>query len=161
MASLSPLISVSSLDAVRPIHQSSVPMNTTALAEFNRKQNLYASVRDYLIASTVNLTIATPNSIRLQASALSQLTQVHNSVDTIILRKLHISTSHSHTIVCRQMMAASKSLQLAKALGSMSARIPFEDVKRAAKEIATCLSNVLTVRFPPRSLRNARCLPRR
>ena len=50
-------------------------MNTTALAEFNRKQNLYASVRDYLIASTVNLTIATPNSIRLQASALSQLTQ--------------------------------------------------------------------------------------
>ena len=50
-------------------------MNTTALAEFDRKQNLYASVRDYLIASTVNLTIATANSIRLQASALSQLTQ--------------------------------------------------------------------------------------
>ena len=54
-------------------------------------------------------------------------------------------------IAWQQTMAASKSFQLAKALGSMSTRIPFEDVKRAAKEIATCLSNVLTVRLslPP------------
>ena len=55
-------------------------MNASVLAEFNRKQNQYASVRDYLIASTVNLTIATPNSIRLQASALSQLTQSTNQL---------------------------------------------------------------------------------
>ena len=55
-------------------------MNATALAEFTRKQNEYAVVRDYLIASTINLTIATPNSIRLQASSLSQLTQSTNQL---------------------------------------------------------------------------------
>ena len=55
-------------------------MNVSALAEFNRKQNLYAGVRDFLIASTINLTIATPNSIRLQASSLSQLTQSTNQL---------------------------------------------------------------------------------
>ena len=55
-------------------------MNATALAEFTRKQNEYAGVRDYLIASTLNLTIATPNSIRLQASSLSQLTQSTNQL---------------------------------------------------------------------------------
>ena len=48
--------------------------------DFNRKQNLYAGVRDYLIASTINLTIATPNSIRLQASSLSQLTESTNQL---------------------------------------------------------------------------------
>ena len=55
-------------------------MNASALAEFTRKQNEYAGVRDYLIASTVHLTIATPNSIRLQASSLSQLTQSTNQL---------------------------------------------------------------------------------
>ena len=44
-------------------------------------------------------------------------------------------------------MAVGKSVQLARALRSMATRIPVEDVKRAAKEIASCLSNVLTVRF--------------
>ena len=42
-------------------------------------------------------------------------------------------------------MAASKSLQLARALRSMATRIPYEDLSRAAKEITTCLSNVVTV----------------
>ena len=55
-------------------------MNASAMVEFNRKQNLYAGVRDYLIAYTINLTIATPNSIRLQASTLSQLTQSTNQL---------------------------------------------------------------------------------
>ena len=72
-------ISVSSLSSSKS-PQTSTPMNASALTEFNRKQNLYASVRDYLIASTTNLTIATPNSIRLQASSLSQLTQSTNQL---------------------------------------------------------------------------------
>ena len=72
-------ISVSSLSSSTS-PQTSTPMNASALAEFNRKQNLYASVRDYLIASTINLAIATPNSIRLQASTLSQLTQATNQL---------------------------------------------------------------------------------
>ena len=46
-------------------------------------------------------------------------------------------------------MAAGKSLQLARSLRSVATRIPAEDVQRAAKEITSCLSNLLTVRpFP-------------
>ena len=43
-------------------------------------------------------------------------------------------------------MAAGKSLQLAQSLRAMSNRIPYEDLARAAKEIASCFSNILTVR---------------
>ena len=55
-------------------------MNASALAEFTRNQNQYGGVRDYLIHFTVNLTIGTANSIRLQATALSQLTQSTNQL---------------------------------------------------------------------------------
>ena len=51
-------------------------------------------------------------------------------------------------------MAVGKSVQLARSLRSMSTRIPYEDVKAAAKDIATCLSNVLTVRFSRRCFRD-------
>jgi hypothetical protein len=100
--------------------------------EFTRKQNLYAGVREYLIAFTINLTIATASSIRLQASSLSQLTQSTNQLTR-----------------ASAVMAASKSLQLARSLRSMATRVPAEDVQRAAKEIAACLSNLLTVRSFP------------
>jgi hypothetical protein len=50
-------------------------MNASALAEFTRKQKTFATVREYLITFIINLTIASPKSIRLQASSLSQLTQ--------------------------------------------------------------------------------------
>ena len=55
-------------------------MNKSALTEFTRTQNLYASVRDHLIAFTINLTITTPDSVRLQASSLAQLTQSTNQL---------------------------------------------------------------------------------
>ena len=47
------------------------------------------------------------------------------------------------------MMAAGRSLQLARALRSMATQIPAEDVKRAATEISSCLSNVLTAVHGP------------
>ena len=50
-------------------------------------------------------------------------------------------------------MAADKALQLARSLRSMATRIPAEDVKRAVKDISSCLSNVLTVRVSPSDLR--------
>ena len=49
-------------------------------------------------------------------------------------------------------MAADRALQLARALHSMSNQIPYEDLEKAATEIAECLSNVLTVRFPSRPM---------
>ena len=55
-------------------------MNASAFIEFSRKQNAFAAVRDSLITSIINLTIASPNSIRLQASSLSQLTQSTNQL---------------------------------------------------------------------------------
>ena len=50
-------------------------------------------------------------------------------------------------------MAVGKSQQLARSLRSISTRIPYEDVKTAATDIAICLSNVLTVRFALRCFR--------
>ena len=81
------------------LRQSSTAMNTSGLAEFTRQQNLYASVRDYLIAFTMNLTIATPNSIRLQASSLSHLTQsTHQLTRSSVVRLCSRSLVYPHLI---------------------------------------------------------------
>jgi hypothetical protein len=66
-------------------------MKASVLADFTRKQNENAGVRDYLIASAMNLTIATPNSIRLQASSLSQLTQSTNQLTRASVVRLNSS----------------------------------------------------------------------
>jgi hypothetical protein len=55
-------------------------MNLSALTEYNKQLNIYASVRDYLVTYTTNLVISTSNSIILQASSLVQLTQATNQL---------------------------------------------------------------------------------
>jgi hypothetical protein len=66
-------------------------MNLCALTEYNKQLNIYASVRDYLITYTTNLVISTSNSIKLQASALVQLTQATNQLTrTTSVRILHL-----------------------------------------------------------------------
>jgi hypothetical protein len=55
-------------------------MNATALAAFNQQLNSYANVRDFLMTYTSTLPITTVNSIKLQASSLSQLTQATNQL---------------------------------------------------------------------------------
>ncbi len=67
-------------------------MNSSALAGYNKQLNIYASVRDYLITYTTNLVISTSNSIKLQASALVQLTQATNQLTrTTSVRILNFS----------------------------------------------------------------------
>ena len=58
----------------------SVPLNTSALIEYNKQLNIQANVHDYLMTFTTNLAITTVNSIKLQASTLAQLTQATNQL---------------------------------------------------------------------------------
>ncbi len=60
-----------------------VPSNTSALIEYNKYTNSYASVREYLMVFIINLPITTTNSIKLQASSLVQLTQATNQLTRI------------------------------------------------------------------------------
>jgi hypothetical protein len=55
-------------------------LNTSALIQFNKQLNIQANIRDYLISFITNLIITTPNSIKLQASSLAQLTQATNQL---------------------------------------------------------------------------------
>ena len=73
-------------------------INQSALAQFNRQQNIYASLRDYLIKFTVNLTIGTPDSIKLQASSLAQLTQSTNQLTRTSLVERRLA-EHSRVLL--------------------------------------------------------------
>jgi hypothetical protein len=55
-------------------------LNASALAEYNKKLNIHANVRDFLITYITNLAITTTQSIQLQASTLAQLTQATNQL---------------------------------------------------------------------------------
>jgi hypothetical protein len=72
-------------------------LNESALIEFNKELNSYAAVQDYLITFTTNLIISTSNSIKLQSSALAQLTQATNQLtrtaSVIIIKKLFVLNS--------------------------------------------------------------------
>jgi hypothetical protein len=57
-----------------------VELNQSILIEYNKQVNIYAHIREYLIKFTNNLIIAGPNTIKLQASALVQLTQSTNQL---------------------------------------------------------------------------------
>jgi hypothetical protein len=51
-----------------------------ALNKYIQRLNVLANVRDYLMMFTSNLTITTVDSIKLQASALAQLTEATNQL---------------------------------------------------------------------------------
>ncbi len=85
-------ISISSLDSQSYSQSISVPLNTSALIEFNKQLNIQAYVRDYLMSFTTNLVIAGSNSIILQASSIEQLTQSTNELTrTASVKKILIS----------------------------------------------------------------------
>jgi hypothetical protein len=60
--------------------QISVPLNESALNEYNKQLNSYANLRDFLMTFATNFAIAGSNSISLQASFLVQLTQSTNQL---------------------------------------------------------------------------------
>jgi hypothetical protein len=57
-----------------------MPLNKSALAEYEKELNFQANLREYVIQSVINLTITTPNSIKLQSLSLVQLTQPTNQL---------------------------------------------------------------------------------
>ncbi len=73
-------ISISSLAVESLSQSSSALLNQSALIEFNKQLNVQANVRDYLMTFTTNLIITTADSIKLQSSTLSQLTQATNQL---------------------------------------------------------------------------------
>ena len=66
-----------------------MPLNVSALIEYNKQLNSLANVREYLIKFTTNLAITTSNSIKLQSSSLAQLTKATNQLTrtTLVRRK--------------------------------------------------------------------------
>jgi hypothetical protein len=57
-----------------------MPINVSALIEYNKELNSQAYVREYLMRFTTNLSITTSTSIQLQASSLVQLTSATNQL---------------------------------------------------------------------------------
>ncbi|UJR13335.1 hypothetical protein I4U23_000353 [Adineta vaga] len=124
-------ISISSLDSSSG-QQTSIPLNQTALDEYQQDLNSFATVRDYLITFTSNLLITSVNSIKLQASSLAQLTKSTNEL-----------TRKTSTI------ASDRCYQLGKALYSMRTKVAFEDVQMAATDLLQCATNLLSATNGP------------
>jgi len=57
-----------------------MPFNESAVLEFNKQLNIQANLREYLIQFTVNLTIVSVDSIKLQSLSLVQLTEPTNQL---------------------------------------------------------------------------------
>ena len=72
-------ISISSL-AAQNAQSTYVPLNASALIEYNKKLNSQAQIRDYLMPFMSNLIIAASSSIILQATSFVQLTQATNQL---------------------------------------------------------------------------------
>ncbi|CAF4254278.1 unnamed protein product [Rotaria sp. Silwood2] len=119
-------ISIASLGSTNS-QEISIPLNASALTEYNKELNSQANVRDYLIKFTNKLAITTSNSIKLQSSSLAQLTQATNQ----------LTRSSS-------LLASNKCYQLSLALHSMATKIPYEDVQAASTSLIQYATNVLT-----------------
>ncbi|CAF3897839.1 unnamed protein product [Rotaria sordida] len=119
-------VSISPL-GIQSFKKISVPLNTSALEEFNKELNIQANLREYLIHFTINLAITTVNSIKLQSASLARLTQATNQLTRTTL-----------------MIASEKCYQLSDALHSMSTRISYEDAQIAATQLIQCATNILT-----------------
>ncbi|CAF0946998.1 unnamed protein product [Adineta steineri] len=121
-------ISVSSLGSQR-LQQISIPLNESALIDYNTELNSLANVRDYLAPFLINLLITTSNSIILQSSSLARLTQATNQL-----------TRNTLMLVCN------RCYELSAALYSMFERISYEDAQSASNQLFQCASNILNVK---------------
>ncbi|CAF0777082.1 unnamed protein product [Adineta steineri] len=119
-------ISISSLTSTK-LQQISVPLNVSALVEYEKDLNNQANVRDYIITFITDLAITTSNSIILQATSLVQLTQSTNQLTRAAL-----------------MLITDRCYQLTVALQSMSTRISYENAQMASTQLIQCASNILT-----------------
>ncbi|UJR18151.1 hypothetical protein I4U23_005051 [Adineta vaga] len=118
--SITPLKSQSSLKSMTSLNQS-------ALNEYNKQVNIYANIRENLIIFITKLAITVPNSIKLQASSLAQLTQATNYLTRTILT-----------------IASDRCYNLSLILYSMRTNIPFEDIQAITNLLMQCATNILT-----------------
>ncbi|CAF4349408.1 unnamed protein product, partial [Adineta steineri] len=118
-------ISVSSLGS-QSLQQISIPLNESALINYNIKLNSLANVRDYLVTFITQLLITTSNSIILQSSSLVQLTQATNQLTRNTL-----------------MLVANRCYQLSAALYAIFEKISYEDAQSASNQLFQCASNLL------------------
>ncbi|CAF0947824.1 unnamed protein product [Adineta steineri] len=118
-------ISVSPLRSQR-LQQISIPMNESALIDYNIELNSLSNVRDYLVPFLTNLLITTSNSIILQSTSLAQLTQATNQLTRNTL-----------------MLVSNRCYELSAALYSMFERISYEDAQSASNQLFQCASNIL------------------
>ncbi|CAF4252796.1 unnamed protein product [Adineta steineri] len=118
-------ISVSLLGSQR-LQQISIPMNESALINYNIELNSLANVRDYLVTFLTNLLITTSNSIILQSTSLAQLTQATNQLTRNTL-----------------MLVSNRCYELSAALYAMFEKISYEDAQSASNQLFQCASNIL------------------
>ncbi|CAF1320727.1 unnamed protein product [Adineta steineri] len=118
-------ISVSSLGS-QSLEQISIPLNESALINYNTELNSLANVRDYLVTFITNLLITTSNSIILQSSSLVQLTQATNQLTRNTL-----------------MLVSNRCYELSAALYAMFEKISYEDAQSASNQLFQCASNLL------------------
>ncbi|CAF0785734.1 unnamed protein product [Adineta steineri] len=118
-------ISVSALGS-QSLQQVSIPLNESALINYNIQLNSLANVRDYLVTFITNLLITTSNSIILQSSSLVQLTQATNQLtrNTLIL-------------------VSNRCYELSAALYAIFEKISYEDAQSASNQLFQCASNIL------------------
>ncbi|CAF4274604.1 unnamed protein product, partial [Adineta steineri] len=118
-------ILVSSLGS-SSLQQVSIPLNESALINFNIELNSLANVRDYLVTFITNLLITTSNSIILQSSSLVQLTQSTNQLTRNTL-----------------LLVSNRCYELSAALYAMFEKISYEDAQSASNQLFQCASNIL------------------
>ncbi|CAF1460939.1 unnamed protein product [Adineta steineri] len=118
-------ISVSSLGS-QSLQQTSIPLNESALINYNTELNSLANVRDYLVTFITNLLITTSNSIILQSSSLAQLTQATNQLTRNTL-----------------MLVSNRCYELSAALNAIFEKISYEDAQSASNQLFQCASNIL------------------
>ncbi|CAF0990631.1 unnamed protein product [Adineta steineri] len=108
------------------LQQISIPLNESALINYNIQINSLANVRDYLVTFITNLLITTSNSIILQSSSLVQLTQSTNQLTRNTL-----------------LLVSNRCYELSAALYSMFEKISYEDAQSASNQLFQCASNIL------------------
>ncbi|CAF1004007.1 unnamed protein product [Adineta steineri] len=118
-------ISVSSLGS-SSLQQISIPLNESALINYNIELNSLTNVRDYLVTFITNLLITTSNSIILQSSSLVQLTQATNQLTRNTL-----------------LLVSNRCYELSAALYAMFEKISYEDAQSASNQLFQCASNIL------------------
>ncbi|CAF4003433.1 unnamed protein product [Adineta steineri] len=118
-------ILVSSLGS-SSLQQVSIPLNESALINYNTELNSLANVRDYLVTFITQLLITTSNSIILQSSSLVQLTQATNQLTRNTL-----------------MLVSNRCYELSAALYAIFEKISYEDAQSASNQLFQCASNLL------------------